>query len=76
MGHDVCLCSAEISHLQSTWHSAREELMGVRNTLEKQQAVEREIIALNATNEQLGQDIAAADEAKEPLQAKAEQLKR
>lgn len=50
--------------------------MVVRNSFEKRQNLEREIQALQAAAVQLERDIAAAEEAKEPLHAKMEQLVR
>ena len=70
------LCRDEISHLQSSWHSAREELMVTRNALEKRSALEKEITALLAANNNMDTDVAAAAETVEPLKAKREQLTR
>ena len=66
----------EISHLQSAWHSAREEAMTLRNSFEKRSALEREIKTLTEANAQLEKDIASASETLDPLEARRAELTR
>ena len=70
------VCRDEVSHLQTAWHTAREEALTARNAATRRSALEKEIEELQGNKLVLEHDAKASSTEVEPLKAQRDQRSR